>query len=153
MRRSNHYSDAQRAAKLHWMKFSYVKIRGTLRPTIPLVLRRGDFSTSTDALVDSGADASLFHADYAADLGIETIEDGEEFPVFGISGAPLRAYRHEVTLEVGGNRFHNFPITFSRDLSPDSFNILGQSDFFALFPIKFTYTKQEVAFSSGPPGE
>ena len=33
---------------------------------------------------------------------------------------------------------------FSHDLSPDSFNILGQKDFFSLFPIKFTYNKKEI---------
>ena len=133
------------------MKFPYANIDGLIRPIIPLVLHRGNLSTTTDALVDSGADRSIFHAEYANDIGIETIEDGAEAFFFGISGAPLKAFCHDVTLQVGGsgNLFHNFTIAFSHELSPDSFNILGQSDFFALFPIKFTYTKEEVNLMSG----
>ncbi len=103
-----------------------------MQPIIPIVLRRDDVECKTDALVDPGADASLFHAEYAAEIGIDNIEDGEPMPFHGISGAPLRAYRHVITLEVGGNVFPDFDIAFSRDLSPDSFNILGQADFFGL---------------------
>ncbi len=36
----------------------------------------------------------------------------------------------------------------AHDLSPDSFNILGQKDFFSLFPVKFTYKKREIHLMS-----
>ena len=126
------------------MKFPYVNIHDHFKPVIPVVLRLGDEHAKTEALVDSGADASLFHAEYAELLGIKKVTDGEHIEFFGISGAPARAYRHVVSLEVGGNQFYGLNIAFSPDLSPDTFNILGQEDFFALFPIKFNYAKQEI---------
>ncbi len=130
------------------MKFPYVKIEGHYKPIIDLVLSRPGLSIRTSALVDSGADASLFHAAYARELAIENLEDGSEVSFFGISGAPLRAYAHEISIEVGGNRFGPLQIAFSHDLSPDSFNILGQKDFFSLFPVKFTYRKGEIHLMS-----
>ena len=130
------------------MKFPYAKIEGRYKPIIDLVLCRPGRFVRTDALVDSGADASLFHAAYAQELAIENLEDGPEVSFYGISGAPLRAYAHEVTIEVGGNRFGPVAIAFSHDLSHDSFNILGQKDFFSLFPVKFTYNKKEIHLMS-----
>jgi hypothetical protein len=130
------------------MKFPYAKIEGHYKPIIDLVLHRDARFIRTDALVDSGADASLFHAAYPQELAIENLEDGPEVSFFGISGAPLRAYAHEVTIELGGNRFGPVQIAFSHDLSPDWFNILGQKDFFSLFPVKFTYNKQEIHLMS-----
>ena len=47
---------------------------------------RDNSSTTTTALVDSGATASIFHADFAEDLGIEDVESGEQLPFYGISG-------------------------------------------------------------------
>jgi len=130
------------------MKFPYAKINGKFQPIIPIDLRANELEVRTVALVDSGADASLFHADFAAELGIESIEEGEYMEFNGISGAPLRAYHHEIRLVVGGHEFADFGIAFSNDISPDSFNILGQADFFALFPVKFTYRKREINLMS-----
>ena len=126
------------------MKFDYVKIRGTFQPVIPITLHRGGVSTTTDALVDSGATASIFHCDYAEDLGIDDLESGEQMPFHGIKGDPLIAYAHEVSIEVGGNQLGTIQLAFSDELSPESLNILGQRDFFALFPIKFTFSKHEI---------
>lgn len=126
------------------MKFPYVKIHGQYYPIIPVTIRHDGFSSMTDALVDSGANASIFHAAYAEEIGIGNIQSGTPVDFVGISGAPVRGYRHEVAIEVGGNRFENFSIAFSHDLSPDSFNILGQEEFFVLFPIKFTFSKLEI---------
>lgn len=126
------------------MNFPYVQIRGLYHPIIPVTLYRNDHASPTDALVDSGANASIFHADYAEDIGIANIESGSPVEFVGISGAPVRGYRHEVTLDIGGHKFANLSIAFSHDLSPDSFNILGQEEFFALFPVKFTFSKLEL---------
>ena len=133
------------------MKFPYVKIRGLYHPIIPVTLYCNGRSSATDALVDSGANASIFHAAYAEDLGIDNVEDGSLVEFVGISGAPVRGYRHEVSLEVGGSSFANLSIAFSDDLSPDSFNILGQEEFFALFPIKFTFSKREITLMGAGP--
>ena len=128
------------------MKFRYLKTEGMHQPVIPVTLFKDGVHTATEALVDSGANASIFHAEYAEDLGL-TLTDGDPVSFIGIVGPPLRAYRHELTVEIGGNRF-DLPIALSADMSIDGFNILGQLDFFALFPIKFTFEKKEIHLMS-----
>jgi hypothetical protein len=126
------------------MKFPYVKIHGILQPVIPITLHRDKEVSPTEALIDSGANASVFHRDYAVDLGIENLESGERMEFYGIKGTPLIGYAHEVSLEVDGKHFGTSKIAFSDELSPESFNILGQREFFALFSIMFSYSKLEV---------
>jgi hypothetical protein len=105
------------------MKFRYANIHGIIRPIIPLVLHYSDASVATNALVDSGADSSIFHADYADVLGVDDIKDGKLVEFAGISSAPVRGYLQTVTLEIGGSSFPEFEAAFSPDLSPDSTNI------------------------------
>lgn len=62
----------------------------------------------------------------------------------GVSGHRLTGYRHEITLEIGGNRFANVPIAFSRGMPDNAVNILGQQGFFEICPVKFTYRKKEI---------
>jgi hypothetical protein len=62
----------------------------------------------------------------------------------GVSGHQLIAYRHEVTIEVGGHCYARMPIAFSTGMPDNAVNILGQQGFFDLFPIKFTFSKREI---------
>jgi len=127
------------------MKFPYVNYGGYFTPTIPVTLSIGDRCIVTEALVDSGAASCIFDAQFAEALGIDDIEeDGKPAEFQGISGDILRGYRHEVTLEVGGRKFHDIEIAFSRDMPDNVVNILGQEGFFAICPIKFTYSKKEI---------
>ena len=66
-----------------------------------------------------------------------------------MSGHRLKGYRHQVTLDVGGNRFANVTIAFSAYMPENAVNILGQQGFFDLFPIKFTYRKRVIELMSG----
>lgn len=126
------------------MKFPYVIAWGFFMPLIPVRLRRGDSSVQAEALVDSGAASCIFNAQFAAALGIANVEEGAKVQFQGISGNPLDGYLHSVTLEIGGNRFHNVEIAFSRAMPDNAANILGQEGFFDLFPVKFTRRKREI---------
>ncbi len=113
-------------------------------PIIPVTLNRGESYIVTEALIDSGAASCIFDAQFAEALGIMEIEDGVKTIFEGVSGHILIGFRHNVTLLVGGRRFHNVHIAFSHDMPDNAVNILGQQGFFELFPIKFTLSKKEI---------
>ena len=80
------------------MKFPYVKTpvrdprkKWLSRPLIPIVLFGPRGSIYIDALVDSGADMSLFHSDIGKDIGIE-IEKGGRQIFSGIEGGNVIVY-------------------------------------------------------------
>ena len=56
-----------------------------------------------------------------------------------------------MTLEVGGNRFHDVIVAFSREMPDNAVNILGQEGFFGLFPVKFTLRKHEIELMAASP--
>ena len=126
------------------MKFPYTRYRGCFMPIVPLMVSRGEQRFLIEALIDSGAASSIFDAQIADLLGIENIEDGIRCAFEGISGHPVVGYQHDVTLEVGENRFHAVPIVFTRDMPDNAVNILGEQEFFELFPITFDYQKKEI---------
>lgn len=132
------------------MKFPYVdRGYGTLVPIIPVTVGKGDNCIVTEALVDSGADQSIFDAQFAEAVGIEDVESGEEVKFEGVSGHFLTGYLHDVDLNVGGNPFRDVNIAFSRDMPDNAVNILGQQGFFDLFPIKFTYSARQIELMTG----
>jgi len=97
----------------------------------------------------SGAGRSIFDAQLAQAVGVIDIESGTKEQFEGVSGHFLFGYRHDVDLIVGGNLFANVSIAFSRDMPDNATNILGQLDFFDLFPIKFTFRKKEIELMAG----
>lgn len=131
------------------MKFPYALVGDYYMPIIPVTLLRDDWCVVTEALVDSGAANSVFDAQFARALGIDRLEDGVTVAFEGVSGHILKAYRHSVTLQVGGHRFPDVPVAFSRDMPDNAVNILGQQGFFDLCPIKFTLSKKEIDVMMG----
>lgn len=134
------------------MKFPYVNMGTYHMPIIPVTLSNGDSSIVTEALVDSGAARCIFDAEFAGALGISDVESGDPMEFEGVSGDTVIGYCHDVTLAVGGNRFHNVGIAFSPDMPDNAVNILGQQGFFDLFPIKFTLSKREIHLMAGSRG-
>lgn len=132
------------------MKFPYVdRGFGSPVPIIPVTVSKGDSCIVTEALVDSGASRSIFDAQFAEALGIPDLESGIKEVFEGVSGSELVGYRHDVSLNVGGNVFGRVSIAFSRDMPDNAMNILGQLDFFELCPIKFTFRKKEIDIMTG----
>ena len=112
------------------------------RPVIPIQLIRGEKRVKYLALIDSGADVCIFHADIGEVIGI-TVESGKLLSFCGITGEQLMAYFHDIKLEVGGYEFDCYA-GFSRDLGNMPYGILGQLGFFSLFKVLFDYNKERV---------
>lgn len=131
------------------MKFPYARYGHVFMPVIPVTVSWGDKCVVTEALVDSGAASSIFDAQFAELLGIDAIEDGERMEFEGVSGHRLVGYQHDVTLEIGGRKFSNLAVAFSRGMPDNAVNILGQQGFFEICPIKFTYRIKEIDIMTG----
>lgn len=106
-------------------------------PLIPIGFADGSI---TYALVDSGANVSIFEASIADKLGI-TIESGKQIPLQGIGGRII-AYEHVVPIQVGSLEF-NCKIAFSREYFV-SLNLLGRDNFFSHFFVIIDEKKKEV---------
>lgn len=106
-------------------------------PIVPIGLADGSI---VYALVDSGANISIFEASIAEKLGI-AIENGKRISLQGIGGR-IVAYEHMVPIHIGSIEF-NCKIAFSREFYV-SLNLLGRDNFFSHFLITFDECKKET---------
>ena len=112
------------------------------RPVIPIQLIRGEKRVRYLAIIDSGADLCIFHAEIGELIDI-TVESGKLLQFSGISNQQLTAYFHDIKIEVGGYEFDCYA-GFSRDLENLPYGLLGQLGFFNLFDILFDYNKKRL---------
>ncbi len=135
------------------MKFPYLKLRldqpsaffgnSILKPVIPVAVSFQGKDWRYAALIDSGADFSIFHAEIGEGLGID-IRSGMQIPFGGIQeGGGAHAFLHPVTLNIGGWKYETI-IGFSYDIAKWGHGILGQKGFFDLFLVKFDFRKEEI---------
>ena len=145
------------------MKFSYTRFlertpdgkqRTVLRPAIRIgIAYRGKtLPAEYLALVDSGSDACIFHAQLADLLGLD-VEAGEPMAFRGMGHGEVKAFFHDVEIIVGG---HHFPCraAFTPDLyirNPDTgrweglqYGVLGQQGFFNHFRVEFDLSKERI---------
>lgn len=123
------------------MKFSYTKIPSRDprkpwfgRPIISVILSHVE-STTVAALVDSGADRSLFDIEVGKDIGLN-VESGEVEYFGGIGESRVEAFVHKVQLRVVDiEKTIEIPVGFTKNLGVSG--ILGQEGFFDAFRIKF----------------
>jgi len=115
------------------MEFPYIRKRGIYYPIVPIKLVHQDLELITDALIDSGANVSVFQASISDYFGIDLFK-GERLFLQGIGGR-IAAYRHHIGIEIGGFSFLSL-IAFSTEMIP-RVNILGRDDFFHHFLITF----------------
>lgn len=138
------------------MKFDYFKFilpqrseffgSSILKPIIPIRIALAESSLQYDALIDSGADFSIFHEEIGRALGID-IEAGRRLHFGGVQKAEAAvAYLHEINLIVGGWNYKTIA-GFSNDISEKSYGILGQRGFFDIFVVKFDLGKEEIELS------
>ena len=128
------------------MNFQYKKYGdGFLRPVIPI-----DFFHASDpkekitfeVLVDSGADESFLPAEVADVIGLD-LESGEPTYFIGATGVEKQAFRHKVTIAVGGHEIKT-KILFTHALPPEMIGVVGQYGFFNFFVIKFDLKKRQL---------
>jgi len=122
------------------LKFPYLKREKKYYPIIPILLRHKDKLVLTEALVDSGANTSVFHAEIAEQLGIK-FKQGRKIYLGGIGGRIL-AYLHQVDIKIEDIEFI-CKVAFTEEM-PVSLNILGRENFFEKFLISFDDINREV---------
>jgi len=132
------------------MKFDYFKQPNFLnpnkpwisRPLIPVRLLYNDKHIDVYALIDSGADASLFHSSIGKELGID-IGVGRKEKFFGISADGIDVYFHKVQLQIKGlSEIIDLKVGFTESKGVGA--ILGQSGFFENYHIKFERDKERI---------
>ncbi len=109
-------------------------------PIIDLELIGKERNLLVKALVDSGANISLFGAQVGEYLGIP-VEKGEKLELKGIGGKII-AYLHFLPVRFNKSQF-NLKIAFSREIK-FPINLLGRDNFFLPFLITFNEKFQKI---------
>ena len=115
-------------------EFSY--IQGY--PLIQVVLVGPKEKIRMLALLDSGADYSLFSLEVAERLGIK-VEKGKRISLQGVAGKPFTGFLHEVPVQVEDITL-KCKIVFSKVRAA----LLGRDNFFLPFLITFNEKYQKV---------
>ena len=122
------------------IKFKYSARRDRKFPIIPITLIKENVEIDIDALVDSGANISVFREEIAECLEI-AIEDGEEILLQGLGGR-IVGYIHEIKVRVDDEEFP-CKVVFSKELTV-GLNILGREGFFEYFQVSFNERGKEI---------
>ena len=136
------------------MKFPYVRQPSSLnpslpyiaRPLIPIRLSLKAMHLETYALVDSGADRSVFHSRIANELLID-LESGRKELYFGIGAQPVAVYHHTVNIQLIGSQ-HSIDVEVGFTDAPGVDAILGEADFFEHYQIKFERYNETIEIKS-----
>jgi len=128
------------------MRIPYTKYKiGTELERLPLVSVRlscNKKKVKVWALVDSGADFSVFNADIAAILDID-LKKGRPIDLMGFVGESAPAWVHQVNLELEGFQSININVAFTESSMPE-LSLVGQRGFFDNFQIRFERYKDLI---------
>jgi len=124
------------------MKFRYLKFpsadptkKWVSRPLIPIQIQGPKGKWEGYALIDSGADRSLFNFEIAKIIGLDIFNKQIEY-FGGIGGTRIPAYLHPIRLQIlGFSEVIETRAGFAD--SPGIGAILGQEGFFDAYRIKF----------------
>lgn len=122
-------------------KFKYLKRRGRFFPIIPVILANNKQKFQVEALMDSGASISLFHANITKHLNID-LEKCKRIEMVGLGGRII-GYLHNINLQIRNIKF-KCKIIFSREM-PTKTNLLGRDNFFKKFTVSFYENKKQVS--------
>ena len=120
------------------MRFRYLPIGGSLKPALDVVAICGDQRLATRAIVDSGADFSVFDIQIADHLGIP-IDRSAGLTVRGVGGQAV-VYPGHLDIELRRHQL-NLNVFFATNLP---INLLGRDDFFHHFVVQFDEIKHEL---------
>ncbi|OGH19717.1 MAG: hypothetical protein A3D74_03190 [Candidatus Levybacteria bacterium RIFCSPHIGHO2_02_FULL_37_13] len=126
--------------------FKYVQAGLWYRPIVRVTLKFNKIEFNYLALIDSGADFNIFHADIAKILKIDLSKLKNPVNFSGIKGGGI-GYFTSIDLGVEGN-FVNTPVVFSNDISDNGYGILGQQGFFNNYKIDFDYRLRRIELTS-----
>lgn len=127
-------------------------LSGQERPLLPVTLYgpRGK-SIETYALLDSGADISMFHPKWAQAIGLDwksgVPDEADSVKV----GASTKGYRHTIDMRVGANLVTLSRIIFTDDISEEiDSQIIGRSVVFDSMRFAIREYRQTVYVGSTP---
>jgi len=131
------------------MKFPYLKqptadpsAPWISRPVIPVRLFYRGTPFDVYALLDSGADVTLFHSSVARALGID-LATGRQVAFRGIAGDAVAGYFHTIQLQlIGSPEVIELEAGFTD--APGVRAILGQTGFFEHYRITFDRSKELI---------
>lgn len=130
--------------KFKYRKFSlpspFSKRQRLLRPIIPVSLSYNSDSIHFEALIDSGADFSIFPTGIAKRLNIN-LNNLRQINFSSASGDIVTGFISDIKLDIG-ERVFDTKVVFA-DLA-DNAGILGQFGFFDKFVVKFDLIKKEI---------
>ncbi len=112
------------------------------RPVIDVLLRWNGKSIKYSAIVDSGADYCVFHAEVGELLGL-SVKKGKKLTFYGTSGSPQNAYFHTIQIEIAGWPMDLY-CGFSYDMQTLPYGLLGQTGFFDRFKVEFDYHNKRL---------
>jgi hypothetical protein len=127
------------------MRFPYKRYGPVLRPVVSVTICDPDTSKEfiCQALVDSGAEISVFGYEVAEALGIDTTQKKDR-EYFGIGGLQVECVTHAVHFQLGGwSHKANARFMLKKDDRKLPYGILGQNGFFQYFKITFDRFKEE----------
>lgn len=103
-------------------------------PLLEVRLRNGENYIDVDCLVDSGAVDSMFHTDFADELGID-LTGLEQRDYCAVDGNIMQGWVAPVQLEINGmDRPIQMYVAF---VEGNEIPLLGQSGFFDSFEVRF----------------
>ena len=109
------------------------------KPYIPVRLQFGGRHVDTIGLIDSGADGSIFNADFALALGF--VLDPSRTVELGGLGGTIRGWKLNVYISTFGKRFPA-NVAFAAQW-PAAHGLLGREDFFAAYRVGFDQSTNE----------
>ena len=122
--------------------------RGVARPLLGVRVIGEYASREVLALVDSGADSSVFHVDIAALAGIVVSSTCRRGQVRGVGGF-VESYVCPVELEIEGRRFAA-EVNFVDDPARRTLALLGRHDVFMQFQFGFDQRARQLLVEPYP---
>jgi hypothetical protein len=126
------------------MIFPYWEVQrgGELRhlPLVPISVFGPTGDVNLLALVDSGAEHSVFGLDLAERLGLQ-LDDAPSVLIVGVGGQESPAFLTDVSLKLGRYEWRG-PAVFSAAVSQRA--ILGQAGFFEFFTVTFKRNRLQI---------
>lgn len=120
------------------INFPYQKnITGDYFPIINFSVYSQKKVVKTSALVDSGANISIFNPELANFLNL-TVENNQLISLGGVGGR-IKGYVHKLLINIGGKKLI-IPVVFSHEYHI-SLNLIGRAGFFPNFRIIFEEQK------------
>ena len=119
----------------------------TKKPIVAVRISAGPKYLDTSALVDSGADYSIFDAQFAEALGL-VLTNGKPIPLVGLDGNKQDGYLHPVAIRIIAASKAWQPIKgeviFKKDMPSELGNLLGRHDFFQALMLGFDERRQKL---------